>query len=137
MPLFQSESIPQHGGDGNVDGAFNAVGVVTSPVKEDTVFPRIAPSVIDNTAGLSDGTGGIDGWLMARGTSWHFGLEFTDNGPEAYGLVSYSQSSDSMSEFFTDQSQRYSDKDYRKLYLDESEIAANVISEQKVSAAAE
>lgn len=136
-PLFQSQPIPWHGGDGTVDGAFNAIGVVTSGVKEDTVFPRIAPSVIDNTAGLSDGTNGIDGWLIARGTSWHFGLEFTDNGPEAYGLVSYSQSSDSSSEFFTDQSQRYSDKNYRKLYLDESEISANVISEQEVSAAAE
>lgn len=136
-PLFQSEPIPWHGGDGNVDGAFNAIGVVTSDVKEDTVFPRIAPSIIDNTAGLSDGTNGIDGWLMARGTSWHFGLEFTDNGPEAYGLVSYSQSSDSSSQFFTDQSQRYSDKNYRKLYLDESEIVANTISEQEVSAAAE
>lgn len=133
-PLFQSEPIPWHGGDGNVDGAFNAIGVVTSDVKEDTVLPRIAPSVIDNTAGLSDGSSGVDGWLIARGTSWHFGLEFTDNGPEAYGLVSYSQSSDSSSDFFTDQSQRYSDKNYRKMYLDESEIAANVISEEEVSA---
>lgn len=134
-PVFQSEPIPWHGGDGNIDGAFNAIGVVTSSLKEDTVFPRIAPEVIDNTAGLSDGTvAGTDGWLMARGTSWHFGLEFTDEGPEAYGLVSYSQSSDSMSEFFTDQSERYSNKDYRKLYLDESEIEANVISELEISA---
>lgn len=133
-PVFQSPRIPWHGGDGNIDGAFNAIGVVTSSVKEDTVFPRIAPSVIDDTGGLSDGTvADTDGWLIARGTSWHFGLEFTDNGPEAYGLVSYSQSSDSMSDFFTDQSERYSNKDYRKLFLEESEIAANVISEQEVS----
>lgn len=140
-PMFQSEPIPWHGGDGNVDGAFNAIGVVTSSVKEDTVFPRIAPETLENTAGLSDSSvlnipgaeDGINGWLMARGTSWHFGLEFTDDGPEAYGLMSYSQSSDSGSDFFIDQSQRYSEKDYRKLYLDESEIAANVISEMKVS----
>ncbi|MDO3722707.1 penicillin acylase family protein [Marinobacter sp. chi1] len=133
-PLFQSEPIPWHGGDGNIDGAFNAIGVVTSPVMEDTVFPRIAPTVLENTARLSDGSDGIEGWLIARGTSWHFGLEFTDNGPEAYGLVSYSQSTDSLSEFFTDQSERYSRKDYRKLYLDQSEIEANVISELQVSA---
>ncbi|MFP3442224.1 hypothetical protein R0K18_31290, partial [Pantoea sp. SIMBA_133] len=85
--VFQTQPIPWHGGDGSIDGAFNAIGVVTDPFLEDTRFPRIAPSTIDNTAGLSDGSDGIDGWLIARGTSWHFGLEFTDNGPEAYGLV--------------------------------------------------
>jgi len=132
-PLFQSDPIPWHGGDGSIDGAFNAVGVVTSSVMEDTLFPRIAPTVLENTAGLSDGsTPGADGWLIARGTSWHFGLEFTDDGPEAYGLVSYSQSTDSMSEYFTDQSKQYSRKEYRQLYLDEADIAANLVEELQI-----
>ena len=106
MPVFQTVEIPWHGGDGSIDGAFNAIGVVSEPFAEDTRFPRIAPSTIPNTAGLADGTGpgALNGWLMARGTSWHFGLEFTDNGPEAYGLVSYSQSTDAMSDYFSDQS---------------------------------
>ncbi|WP_417515045.1 penicillin acylase family protein [Marinobacter sp.] len=126
-PSFLTQPIPWHGGDGNIDGAFNAIGVVTDPFLEDTRFPRIAPSTIDNTAGLSDGTDGIDGWLMARGTSWHFGLEFTDNGPEAYGLVSYSQSTDSMSTYFSDQSEQYSRKDYRQLFFTEEDIQANLL----------
>jgi acyl-homoserine-lactone acylase len=126
-PSFLTDPIPWHGGDGSVDGAFNAIGVVTDPFLEDTRFPRIAPSTIDNTAGLSDGTDGIDGWLMARGTSWHFGLEFTDNGPEAYGLVSYSQSTDSMSPYFSDQSEQYSNKDYRQLFFTEEDIQANLL----------
>ncbi|MBU2874600.1 penicillin acylase family protein [Marinobacter salexigens] len=127
-PTFQMVGIPWHGGDGNIDGAFNAIGVVGSPVAEDTRLPRIAPSTIPNTAGLSDGSDGVDGWLMSRGTSWHFGLEFTENGPEAYGLVSYSQSSDSMSPYFKDQSQMYSDKMYRKLPFTEDEIAASLVT---------
>jgi len=126
-PVFQTQPIPWHGGDGSIDGAFNAIGVVTDPFLEDTRFPRIAPSTIDNTAGLSDGSDGIDGWLMARGTSWHFGLEFTDNGPEAYGLVSYSQSTDAMSPFFSDQSEQYSNKDYRQLFFTEEDIQANLL----------
>ncbi|WP_303284824.1 penicillin acylase family protein [Marinobacter sp. SS8-8] len=126
-PVFQTQPIPWHGGDGNIDGAFNAIGVVTDPFLEDTRFPRIAPSTIANTAGLSDGSDGIDGWLMARGTSWHFGLEFTDNGPQAYGLVSYSQSTDAMSPYFSDQSQQYSDKDYRQLFFTEADIQANLV----------
>ncbi len=126
MPVFQTQPIPWHGGDGNIEGAFNATGVVTSEFAEDTWFPRIAPEVIDNTAGLSDGSGGIDGWLMARGTSWHFGLEFTNHGPEAYGLVSYSQSSDSMSDYFLDQSKAYSNKRYMKLLFTDREIEQNL-----------
>ncbi|MBL1272904.1 MAG: penicillin acylase family protein [Oceanospirillales bacterium] len=127
-PIFQMVGIPWHGGDGNIDGAFNAIGVIKDNVAEDTRFPRIAPTTLPNTAGLSDGSDGIDGWLMARGTSWHFGLEFTENGPEAYGLVSYSQSSDAMSPYFKDQSQMYSDKNYRKLPFTEDEIAASLVT---------
>lgn len=127
-PVFQADEIPWHGGDGNIDGAFNAIGVVKDKVAQDTRFPRIAPETIANTAGLSDGSDGVDGWLMARGTSWHFGLEFTDNGPEAYGLVSYSQSSDAMSPYFKDQSEMYSRKEYRKLPFTEDEIAASLIT---------
>ncbi|PSF04642.1 peptidase S45 [Marinobacter fuscus] len=127
-PVFQSPGIPWHGGDGTVDGAFNAIGVKTDVYAEDTRFPRIAPKVVPNTGGLSDGTvPGTNGWLIARGTSWHFGLEFTDNGPEAYGLVSYSQSSDSKSDFFLDQSQNYSDKQYRQLWFTEQDIQQNLL----------
>ncbi|HKK02470.1 MAG TPA: penicillin acylase family protein [Gammaproteobacteria bacterium] len=118
-------SFPWHGGNGSLDGAFNAIGVVTSPVAEDTRLPRVAPATIPQTAGLSATPG--EGWLMARGTSWHFGLEFTDEGPVGYGLVSYSQSVDPDSPFFNDQNLRYSNKDFRQLYFDEADIAANLL----------
>lgn len=130
-PTTQLQSFPWHGGDGSIDGAFNAIGVVTSPVAEDTAFPRIAPNTIDNTAGLSDQTG--EGWMMARGTSWHFGLEFTEEGPQAYGLVSYSQSTDASSPYFNDQAQRYSEKDYRQLSFTEEEIEANLVTNGEVT----
>ncbi|MBW4936073.1 penicillin acylase family protein [Marinobacter sp. F4206] len=131
-PVFQTQRIPWHGGDGNIDGAFNAIGVVTDAYAEDTRFPRVAPTTLPDTAGLSDGSNGIDGWLMARGTSWHFGLEFTNNGPKAFGLVSYSQSTDAMSPYFSDQSEQYSNKEYRPLLFSESEIEANVLPQGEV-----
>lgn len=124
-PVAQLQSFPWHGGDGSIDGAFNAIGVVASSVSEDTVFPRIAPATIEDTAGLSSQPG--QGWLMARGTSWHFGLEFTDEGPQAYGLTSYGQSTDEGSPYFNDQSLRYSEKNYRKLLFTEQEIENNLM----------
>lgn len=134
----QTARIPWHGGDGNVDGAFNAIGVVDSVFAEDTRIPRInnseylggtAPTETEFrfAAGLSPDPS--EGWLIARGTSWHFGLEFTDQGPEAYGLVSYSQSTDSNSPFFSDQSQQYSNKEYRQLFFTEEDIYANLLPE--------
>lgn len=130
-PTTLGNAFPWHGGDGTIDGAFNAIGVVTSPVAEDTVFPRIAPETIDNTAGLSDQSG--EGWLMARGTSWHFGLEFTDQGPVAHGLTSYSESSDADSPHFNDQSLRYSEEDYRQLWFNEADIEANLLTNGEVT----
>ncbi len=124
-PVVLAEATPWHGGDGTIDGAFNAVRNSSSPYAEDTLLPRINPPTIPNTAGLSSVPG--DGWRIAYGTSWHFGLEFTDSGPRAFGLVSYSQSTDPASPFFNDQARRYADKDFRQFWFTEAEIAANLL----------
>jgi acyl-homoserine-lactone acylase len=119
-------SFPWHGGDGTIDGAFNAVTTVSSDVWTDTRIPRINPPTIANTAGLSS-TPGL-GWQIGYGTSWHFGLEFTANGPKALGLVSYSQSTNSASPYFSDQMRRYSEKNMRAIPFSEEEIAAALVS---------
>lgn len=126
-PLRLDIPVEWHGGDGTIDGAFNAIGVVNQNAAEDTRFPRLNPAPIPNTAGLSSSTDpGESGWLIARGTSWHFGLEFTDQGPVAYGLTSYSQSTDPDSQYFNDQALRYSEKDARRLFFAEEDIQANL-----------
>ncbi|MFK7160172.1 penicillin acylase family protein [Marinospirillum sp. MEB164] len=127
-PVRLAAATAWHGGDGTIDGAFNAIGVLNSNESEDTRFPRLNPTQIPNTAGLSTSTApGESGWLIARGTSWHFGLEFTDQGPVAYGLTSYSQATSSDSPFFNDQAQMYSDKAPRRLYFSESDILNNLL----------
>lgn len=111
-------------GTQNLEGGFDIVRVATQPVDDGTRFPRIAPaSTIPGTGNLSATKG--QGWLIGYGTSWHFGLNFTANGPEAYGLVSYSQSDDPSSAHFGDQDKRFSNKDYRKLLYSNSEIKAD------------
>jgi acyl-homoserine-lactone acylase len=102
------------------------VRTVSSSVWEDTRIPRLNPATIANTAGLSSTPG--QGWQIAYGTSWHFGLEFTSDGPKALGLVSYSQSANAASPYFNDQSRRYSEKDMRAIPFTEQEIAAALLS---------
>lgn len=131
VPVALGIRYPWHGGDGTIDGAFNAIGVVNSAVAEDTRLPRLNPAQIPATAGLSATPG--EGWLMARGTSFHFGLEFTDDGPRAVGLLSYSQSTDPDSPFFDDQNRRYSDKDFREFWFTEDEIAANLLPQGEIT----
>lgn len=73
------------------------------------------------------GEGGLStqpgqGWLVNYGTSFHFGLEFTDAGPVAYGLLSYSQSTNPASPHYNDQDRLYSQKDYRKFEFTEAQL---------------
>lgn len=124
-PVLQGASFPWHGGDGTLDGAFNAVRFVDSSVQEDTRIPRINATTISSTAGLSAKAG--EGWNIAYGTSWHFGLDFTDSGPRAYGLLSYSESSNAASPYYNDQQRRYADKEPRQIWFTEADIAANVL----------
>ena len=48
-PVLQGASFPWHGGDGTLDGTFNAVRFVDSSVQEDTRIPRINAAVIGST----------------------------------------------------------------------------------------
>ena len=118
-------SFPWHGGHGDIEGAFNAVRTANSSVQQDTLLPRINCATVATTGGLCS-TPGL-GWQIAYGTSWHFGLEFTSDGPRALGLISYSQSTNPASPFFNDQSQRYSEKNMREIPFSESEIEAALL----------
>ncbi|MES1923856.1 penicillin acylase family protein [Salinisphaera sp. T31B1] len=115
--------IPWHGNQ-NFEGGFNIVSVDTSAVEDGTRYPRYAPQgTIAGTGGLSTADG--EGWLIGYGTSWHFGLNFSDAGPQGYGLVSYSQSDDPSSAHYRDQDERYSAKNYRKLLYSNADINAD------------
>ncbi len=125
-----ADPIPWHGGIGSTEGVFNAIAVVRSPVHEDTIYPRISNPTLPASEGLSATSG--EGWAIGRGTSWHFGLEFTDEGPLAYGLLSYSQSTDPDSAHFIDQSLDYSTKTPRQLLYLEADIAANLLPDSEL-----
>jgi acyl-homoserine-lactone acylase len=118
-------SFPWHGGNGGIEGAFNAISTVNSTVQEDTRLWRINCATVSVTGGLCS-TPGL-GWQIAYGTSWHFGLEFTPDGPRALGLISYSQSANAASPFFNDQQQRYSEKNMRQIPFSEAEINAALL----------
>ena len=61
-------------------------------------------------------------------------MNFTENGPEAKGLLTMSQSSDSHSEHFDDQSRYYSQSaKLRPLLFKDEDIELNLIDEVDLS----
>ena len=121
--------IPWHGTQ-NMEGGFNIVRPDTAAVDDGTRYPRVTPApTLADSGDLS--AKARQGWLIAYGTSWHFGLDFTAAGPRAFGLVSYGQSDDPSSPYFADQDRRYSAKDYRRLRYSRSAIESdpNLVTE--------
>lgn len=86
----------------HVEGGFN---VFSSNLRNDgTTFPRhIYP--VPQGQYLSPEAGG---YHVTFGSSWMYVLEFTDSGPVAEGLLTYSQATDRRSDHYIDQTALYS-----------------------------
>ena len=108
------------GGAHNIEGGFN---VFRSNMGNDgTVLPRHRYPLLPG----SDLSAAAGGYHITYGSSWMFALEFTDDGPVAEGLLSYSQSSNSESDHFIDQTLLYSSEpQLRPLYFHQADIDAH------------
>ena len=126
--LPSGERLPW-GGAHNVEGGFNVFD--TSTGNNGTEIPRHTYPSMDNTTRLSAES---KGYHITSGSSWMFIANFTEDGPVARGLLSYSQSHNPESEQADDQSKLYSAQpQLRPLHFSEADIAANLIKEMNVS----
>ncbi len=117
----------------NIEGGFN---VFTSrPGNDGTLLPRHVYQPQDSTSILSTEAGG---YHIGYGSSWMSVVNFTDDGPVARGLLSYSQSRTYGDEHNTDQSELYSQQpQLRPLRFTEADIEAHKIAELTISTADE
>lgn len=116
------------GGSNNIEGGFN---VFRSNMGNDgTLLPRHTYPQLPGSQ-LS-AVGG--GYHITYGSSWMFAMEFTDAGPVADGLLTYSQSSNSESDHFVDQTLLYSSEpQLRTLYFTNEDIDANTVTELELT----
>ncbi|MFK4754341.1 bifunctional acylase PvdQ [Oceanobacter antarcticus] len=70
-------------------------------------------------------------YRVKSGSSYIQLVEFTDGGPQAQGLLTYSQSSDPLSEHFLDQTELFSRQYWPKLPFTEAQIRADPALESK------
>lgn len=104
-------------------GCFNIMTFANSAVNRrlmnDTLLPalNIEGEIINGYTGLYS-----EGYLINYGASFVYVLEFTETGPQASGLVTYSSSTDPESPHFADQTRLFSRKELRPMLFTEAEI---------------
>ncbi|NVB38877.1 penicillin acylase family protein [Pseudenhygromyxa sp. WMMC2535] len=109
--------IPMHGGFRN-EGPINMMAYEHLRSDLSEWIPR--GDVIHASTGLTD-----EGYLVNYGSSFVMCLQYTDDGPEAKALLSYSQSGDPDSPHFSDQTELFSAKQWRPVLWREQDIAAD------------
>ena len=108
--------IPIHGGYGS-EGVSNVVTNGGNSTTSEADLPR--GERIDGTSLRTDG------YPVSYGTSFIYNVEFTADGPVAEAFITYGQSGDPESPFFSDQTVRFSNKDWRPVLFTAEAIAAD------------
>jgi acyl-homoserine-lactone acylase len=83
-----------------------------------TLLPKVErPEVVNPDTDLT-----TEGYVVNAGNSWIMVMEFTDDGPRARAVMTYSQSEDPASPHFADQSRLYAQPSLRPVRFTEEEI---------------
>lgn len=124
--------IPWAGGH-NIEGGFNVFSPLT--INDGTVIPRhtYAPQNSDSELSAAGA-----GYHINSGSSWMSIVNFTEDGPVARGLLTYSQSTAFGNEHSLDQTLLYSQQpQLRPLRFSDADIEANKVTEMTISSAEE
>ncbi len=79
---------------------------------------------------LSEDSLRTEAYRLNYGSSFVMALQFTDNGPRAEMLLAYSQSHDPESVHFSDQTELFSQQQWRPMRFSAADIAADQVSQQ-------
>ncbi|WP_155893679.1 penicillin acylase family protein [Cystobacter fuscus] len=110
--------IPIHGGLGDLEGVANVVGYTSA---NSTLLPRTErQQVLSASTGLT-----TEGYPVNNGSSFLMVMEFTEAGPRASALLTYSQTTDPLSPRFSDQTLLFRDKHLRPVLFEEADIQAD------------
>jgi len=110
--------IPVHGGHGFWEGVTNYTNYAPNGTTLEPDVP-VAP-LVEGSRYLR-----TDGYPVNRGTSFIMVMEFTDSGPRAKALLTYSQSGDRESPHFSDQTELFSRKEWRLVLFRTEDIEAD------------
>jgi acyl-homoserine-lactone acylase len=117
------EVIPVHGGNRREGIANLQVSATRYSNPTETPIYTGSDVFVTDSESLSE-----TGYNVVHGSSFIMTLAYTDEGPEAQAILSYSQSGDPDSEYFSDQTALYRDKMWRDILFEPTDIAREAIS---------
>ncbi len=123
-----NEIFPVHGGNRR-EGIANLQGSATrynNPTE--TPIYTGSDAFIADSESLSE-----TGYNVVHGSSFIMTLAYTDEGPEAEAILSYSQSGNPDSDYFSDQTALYRDKKWRDILFSTEDIARDAISVETIT----
>ncbi|WP_426731721.1 penicillin acylase family protein [Myxococcus faecalis] len=123
------KKIPIHGG-GSYDGTANIVswGTLKSTTPDSDYSAVRGSTVINSRTNLTD-----QGYVINNGSSFIMAMGFTDTGVEGRAVLTYSESSDKSSPYYADQTELFSNKQWRNIVFTEEAISAAKVEETKIS----
>jgi acyl-homoserine-lactone acylase len=115
-PSKLPQRIPIHGGHGAYEGVLNMQQASTNTT---TLEPLELAEGVEGSRFLT-----AAGYPIVHGSSFLMALELTEDGPKARAFLTYSQSGDPSSPYFTDQTRLFSEKQWRPILFRDDAIAA-------------
>lgn len=109
--------VPMHGGHQS-EGVTNNITPGSNGTTSEPSIPM--GTVVEGSDSLRD-----IGYPVAGGTSFIYTVEFTAEGPVAAGFLTYGETGDPTSPYFSDQTQRFAAKDWRPFSFTEAAIAGD------------
>ena len=110
------QTLPLHGGN-RFEGIANLQ--VTAPFIDSPIFKGSNKTLGDSRT-LTE-----SGYNIAHGSSFIMALAFSEDGPKAEAILSYSQSGAPGSEHFADQTALYSNEQWRPIYFNAKDVLTN------------
>ena len=117
------EVIPVHGGNRREGIANLQVSATRYSNPTETPIYTGSDVFVADSESLSE-----TGYNVVHGSSFIMTLAYTDEGPDAQAILSYSQSGDPDSDYFSDQTALYRDKMWRDILFEPTDIAREAIS---------
>ena len=118
-----NEIFPVHGGNRREGIANLQVSATRYSNPTETPVYTGSDAFLTDSESLSE-----TGYNVVHGSSFIMTLAFTDEGPEAEAILSYSQSGNPDSDFFDDQTALYRDKVWRDILFSQEDITREAIS---------
>lgn len=118
-------------GANNQEGGFNVFAYNYSRSRDGTLLPHHSYERVNSAVDGQPLPSGLSsaGYHVRYGSSWMMVVEFTDNGPQGRGILTFSQSNNAFSPHWNDQSAYYAQYNgLRPILFTEDDIAANTIS---------